>query len=257
MSTNSRGRAWVDVDAAALLRNAATIQASIGPGARLVPMVKADAYGLGVSEAVNALETVDPWGYGVATVDEGVELRALGVERPVVVVSPLPPGGEVRAVKAGLQIGVSSAQALDAVARAAHETGRTGTVHVEIDTGIGRAGFDWRSASEWGAALCEAMRGGGAWAGSYTHLHSADEGATTVREQWDRFRQALAELDLPEVGFVHVLNSAGTLRLPELASAAVRTGIFLYGGRAGTGLVEPAEVASVRARRAHAARAAR
>ena len=124
MSTHLRDRAWIEVRADALIDNAQAVQASVGDGARLMPMVKADAYGLGVEQTIRALETLDPWGFGVATAEEGIELRALGVVRPVVVVSPLAPSAVEPAVNAGLQVGVSSLEGLTHVVDVANRTGR-------------------------------------------------------------------------------------------------------------------------------------
>ncbi|MGH9259867.1 MAG: alanine racemase, partial [Acidimicrobiales bacterium] len=76
MSASSSGRqsrAWVDVDLAALVDNARTV-ARIA-GTRLLPVVKANAYGVGAVAVCKALEALDPWGYGVATLEEGAELR--------------------------------------------------------------------------------------------------------------------------------------------------------------------------------------
>ena len=70
MSTDRRTRSWIEVDAAALRRNLHTLSSAVGPAVRLIPMVKADAYGVGVAGAVHLLEECDPWAYGVATVDE-------------------------------------------------------------------------------------------------------------------------------------------------------------------------------------------
>ena len=80
-------RAWVDVDLAALVTNARRVAAI--SGSRLLPMVKANGYGLGAIEVAKALEPLDPWGFGVATVEEGAWLRAAGISRPILVVSPL------------------------------------------------------------------------------------------------------------------------------------------------------------------------
>ena len=80
-------RAWVDVDLGALLRNGAAIAAQAG--VPLLPMVKADAYGLGAVRVARALERLDPWGFGVATVAEGEELRRASITRPIVVFTPL------------------------------------------------------------------------------------------------------------------------------------------------------------------------
>src|SRR5690349_6867342 len=80
-------RAWVDVDLGALQRNAVAIAARAG--VPLLPMVKADAYGLGAIAVARALESVDPWAFGVATVEEGAALREAGIGRRIVVFTPL------------------------------------------------------------------------------------------------------------------------------------------------------------------------
>ena len=82
-------RAWVDIDLGALVANARTVAAACG--ARLLPMVKANGYGLGATAVARALEPLEPWGYGVATEAEGAALRAAGVARPILVATPLVP----------------------------------------------------------------------------------------------------------------------------------------------------------------------
>ena len=251
MLTNPRDRAWVEVQADALLRNASALQQVVGPGSQLIPMVKADAYGVGLSQTVRTLEASNPWGFGVATLSEGLELRRLGVAYPILVVSPLPPASTELAVEAGLQLGISNPESLRLVTSAAERVGRAADIHIEVDTGIGRAGFNWKDVGSWKPCLDDAIKLGVRWAGSYTHLHSADEDHDTVLEQWTRFQEALRQLDVPDNMLIHIVNSAGALRLPELAASAIRTGIFLYGGRAGVGLPDPEPVVSVRARVVH------
>lgn len=239
----------MEVRAAALRANLARIRASVGPGARLLPMVKADAYGTGVAGAVQALTAEDPWGFGVAAVEEGVALRTLGVARPICVLSPAPPGAVPDAVEAGLTLSVSSLRTLVLLREAAG--GRPLAFHLEVDTGMGRAGLDWRRVDRWAPSVHEAHLEGLRWEATFTHLHSADEGEHTVDEQWRRFQEALGLAAPPPGALVHALNSAGALRTPHYAADAVRPGIFLYGGRAGVGLPEPEEVAAVRARVVH------
>src|SRR4051794_22522609 len=84
---HSLARARVEIDLGALQRNGAAVARRAG--VPILPMVKADAYGLGAAAAVRALEPLGPWGYGVATVVEGEELRELGVTRPIVVFTPV------------------------------------------------------------------------------------------------------------------------------------------------------------------------
>jgi alanine racemase len=153
------------------------------------------------------------------------------------------------AVEAELTLSISSPDALAWLR--AEARGRAPAFHLEIDTGMGRAGFDWRDVARWAPAAHEAHRDGVRWEASFTHLHSADEGEGTVDEQWRRLQDALERAAPPAGAFVHALNSAGALRCPRYAADAVRPGIFLYGGRAGAGLPEPEEVAAVRARVVH------
>ncbi len=80
-------RAWVEVDLGALCRNGAALAGRAG--VPLLPMVKADGYGTGGLRAALALDSLDPWGFGVATVDEGEELRRAGIGRPIVVFTPI------------------------------------------------------------------------------------------------------------------------------------------------------------------------
>src|SRR5665811_2355849 len=158
-------------------------------------MVKADAYGLGVAGAVAALEAEQPWAFGVATIEEGVALRSLGVTRPVLVLSPTLPASFPEAVEAGLTLSLSGLDALGALLRTAQ--GRSAAFHLEVDTGMGRAGFDWREVTTWGPAAREAHDAGLRWAGCFTHLHSADEDATTVDVQWGRLQEALQAAPVP------------------------------------------------------------
>jgi alanine racemase len=251
MSTEKQARAWIEIRGAAFRRNLRAVRSAVGPEPALIPMVKANAYGLGVGPAVSALEIEGPWGYGVATVAEGVELRGLGVTRPVLVFSPVPMGALETGVREGLTFCISDLEALEGVVAAADRLGRDAAIHVEVDTGMGRSGMDWRRAGEWGPAVVRSTRGPVRLEGVFTHFHSADEGeGEGVELQAERLRDAMEAVRLPEGEnvMVHLCNSAAALRRPDLARGGVRPGIFLYGGRAGTGLPEPEPVVHLRAR---------
>ena len=212
-------------------------------------MVKADGYGLGMEDVVRTLGSEDPWGFGVATVEEGMRLRGAGVAAAVIIFSPVPPGSFDAAVAHDLTLTVSDLDSVERVEASAARTGCMGRFHVEVDTGMGRSGFDWRRVREWGTALAEATSGTAIWEGCYTHFHSAglaDE-ATTLA-QWERFVGALEHLKPAEGNFVHACNAAAAMRYPAFAADAVRPGIFLYGGSIGAGAAQPEEVVRVRAR---------
>jgi alanine racemase len=253
MSNDLQARAWVEIDLDALRDNYRAVRESVGAHPAIIAMVKADAYGLGADRVVRALEPLEPWGYGVATADEGVALRDFGVRRPIVVFGPLPPTAVSTAARASLSATISDIESLERWA--AEATGGRLDFHVEIDTGMGRAGFDWRDTPSWSRAVSEIASGRQVrWTGVMTHFHGADGAdATASAMQWQRFQDALAQLPVPRSELmVHAANSAAALRWPEYAADAVRPGIFLYGGHpakdAGATVAAPKAVASVRAR---------
>src|SRR5688500_11609365 len=129
-------RAWVDVDLGALQRNAVAIAARAG--VPLLPMVKADAYGLGAVAVARALDALNPWGFGVATVEEGAELRGAGIERPIIVFTPLGEEDLRAARDAELTPALSRPDAIGAWHRQ-----RGGAWHLAIDTGMSRSGIRW------------------------------------------------------------------------------------------------------------------
>jgi alanine racemase len=201
-------------------------------------MIKADAYGLGAVAAAGALEALDPWGYGVATVEEGAELRAAGVERPIVVFTPLLVEDFAAARDARLTPALGRAEA---IRRWAAEGG--GSWHLGIDTGMSRAGVRWRHVGGLRAALVAHPP-----QGAFTHFHSAERNDGTREEQERRFERALADLPaLPPV--LHAENSPAIERRAPSPWTVVRPGVFLYGVGSGPGAaLAPEPVVHVRAR---------
>jgi len=222
-------RAWVDVDLTALVRNARTIVTR--SRARLLPMVKANGYGLGAVRVSRALEAVDPWGFGVATTAEGAELRAAGIRRPIVVFSPVIPAAFDECIAHDLRPSLGDIASLAAWI----PSGKP--FHLEIDTGMARAGLRWSD----GTALADAARllvGASGWEGVFTHFHSSDTDPSATQAQWERFEMVLSALP-SRPPLVHAASSAAALVGTRFAADLVRPGIFLYGGAAGGMAPEP------------------
>jgi len=229
-------RAWVDIDLGALVRNGASLQRRAG--VPLVPMVKADAYGLGAVACARALEQLDPHGFGVATVREVEELREAGIDRRIYVFSPLLPldFAAARAARAIPTLG-------DAAAIAAWIASGGGTWHLAIDTGMHRAGLRWDRVAE----VAELVRAHPP-EGAFTHFHSAEMNNGSWEAQEVRFREALAALPV-KPALVHAQNSAGIVRRGASPWSFARSGVFLYGVGSGDGAaLYPEPVVHVRAR---------
>jgi alanine racemase len=251
MSTEARGRAWLEIDRAALRRNYTRVGEVVGAGVRILPVVKADAYGVGFEGVVRTLEPLSPWGYGLGNVEEGRALRELGITRPALILAPIGARDVEAAVALDLRPTVSSIDGARSVIAAAESLGRDIFFHVEVDTGMGRAGFPWSDVGSWAPALAALGGGRARWEGVFSHFHSADRpGSDSVQEQADRFRTVVEALRsvAPADRTLHLCNSAGVFRRPDLALDLVRPGIFLYGGRPGPDLPEPDLVVTFRAR---------
>jgi len=225
----------VEVDVDALVDNARTI-AKIA-GTRLLPVVKANAYGVGAALVCKALESVDPWGYGVATIEEGAELRAAGIARPILVFVPAPARRFDDYDRHQLTPALGDAGSiLEWTARGERP------FHIEIDTGMGRSGVRWNEVDELGEAVDTPS-----FEGCYTHFQSAEQRDGSAERQLEQFREAVGRLPR-RPRLLHVANSAAALRGQQFAFDLVRPGIFLYGGSLADDLPQPKPVVSVRAR---------
>ncbi|MBI2795637.1 MAG: alanine racemase [Gemmatimonadetes bacterium] len=229
-------RAWVDVDLAAVRRNAERLRAHCRT--RVMPIVKADAYGLGAVPVARALEPLDPWGFGVATVSEGIALRDGGVTRPILVCPPVLRDEFPAAAEARLTLALGHAPDV-----AAWRAAGGGAWHLSVDTGMTRAGVRWDDV----AAIVDAAREAPP-EGAFTHFLAAERGDASMAVQEERFRLALAALANPPA-LLHAENSAAAARRPNSRYGLVRPGLFLWGVWSGPGaLVTPDPVAAVRAR---------
>jgi alanine racemase len=228
-------RAWVEIDLGALRRNAAAIAARAG--VPILPMVKADAYGLGAVRVARALDQDEPWGFGVATVTEGEELRRAGIERPIIVFCP---------VLAEDLDGAERARLTPALATAATIKRWTPTRlpwHLDIDTGMNRAGLRWDEVKALGDLIAAYPP-----EGAFTHFHSAEIPNGTLEAQAERFEQAVTSLPV-RPKWLHAENSPAIERCGKSRWSFARPGVFLYGVNNLDPTELPAEpVVSLRAR---------
>ena len=228
-------RAWVEIDLGALCRNGAALAARAG--VPLLPMVKADGYGIGGLRAALALESLDPWGFGVASVTEGTELRRGGITRPILVFTPIL-RTEIDALRrSDLTPTLGDPAVIESWAR----TGRPW--HLQVDTGMSRAGMPWHLVDEHRALLQRAAPDG-----VFTHFHSAELDNASRDQQEQRFALAVEALPM-RPAIVHAENGPAVERRAPSPCTLIRPGIFLYGvaGFEG-GPLQPEPVVAMRAR---------
>ena len=213
--------------------NLRALRAAVGPERKVLIAVKANGYGHGAVEVARMAEATGTaeW-LGVATVPEGIELREAGLGLPILKLGPTFAWEMRAAVEAGLTLAVCSAEEARAVAEAAREARRPASVHLKVDTGMGRVGVTQAEAP--GLALQLAALPGVELGGVFTHLPVSDAAdAAWTRDQIARFR-AVAE-DVQEAAgrrlLVHCANSGAVLGHEAAWLDMVRPGIMIYGFR--------------------------
>lgn len=199
-------------------------------GARVIAVIKANAYSLGLMQAAWALRGAGADFFAVATPDEAIELREGGITNPVLVLgtSPYSVAGEY--VRLGIRTAITDPAMAKALSAEAVRQGKKAFIHVKIDTGLGRIGFLAGSSTAEIQAL--AALPGLDLEGAFTHFATADTGEMTyTHEQYGRFMAALDELSGKGISFKmrHCCNSAATLETPEMALDAVRPGHIIVG----------------------------
>jgi alanine racemase len=220
----------VRVDLDAIRHNVRTLKPA---DAEMMAVVKADGYGHGAAPVARAaLQGGATW-LGVALVEEGIALRAAGIEAPVLVLSELPPGSEPDALAAGLTPTLYSDGALAGLREAA---GHAVAVHVKVDTGMHRVGVYPPEAT--GAFLDRVVAAGLQVDGLYTHLARSEEDAPTTQEQLALFLRIVQ--DVRAAGHVprllHAANTGATILHPATHLDLVRCGIGIYGLEPGPGV---------------------
>lgn len=203
-------------------------------GARIMAVIKSDAYGHGLVEVGRVLESAGVWGFGVSEVEEAVSLRKEGITAPILFMSGLPPGAEKEVLALDLIPGVTDVSYLNTLERVAAVRHKNCRVHLKVDTGMGRLGF---SPDE----LYKVVKGLRQWPhlcfeGLYSHLSSADDPLDPFNTvQLDKFASLLDQVK--GMGWkpltVHLANSAGLIHFPSAHYDLVRSGLAIYGAYPG------------------------
>jgi alanine racemase len=193
-------------------------------------VIKADAYGHGAVAVANCLAGCGADWFGVASVEEALELRAAGITQPILLLGGLYMSDPADLIKFQLTPSVSSTARLDTYAECARRYGRPIEFHLKVDTGLGRLGMP----PDRMPTFVEHYRTleGVHLAGLFTQLASAgDLMATQTEEQAARFRAALAQLRAAgiEPAWTHVSNSGALLAGREFPENMIRIGGLLYG----------------------------
>lgn len=220
-------RCWAEVDLSRLVQNYRNALMHLTPPTQLICVLKADAYGLGAPMVAKCLHQEGQRMFAVASYNEAAEIRR---ELPDCDVLILGLCGEVqllRAIEAGMLLTVFSTAYAAKVRAAAQTVNRKARVHVKLETGLNRLGFEPEEAAD--AIVTMNESGWMQMEGLFTHLALRD--AASDKAQLDLLKgcQAALEQRAIQIPMVHALDSIGMVRYPDEHMDAVRTGAWLYG----------------------------
>jgi alanine racemase len=221
---------YAEIDLDAVAHNIRTIMAYTGPAVEFMAVLKANAYGHGAVQIARAALAHGATRLAVARVDEGIQLRRAGITAPVLVLGYSLPAESDQIVSHDLTATVNTIEVAQALSSRAAALGKTVTIHVKVDSGMGRYGLLPDEVLPFLAQVTALP--GLDLEGMFTHFAAADElDKSFTRQQLAVFLDTLQVVR--EAGYTirlrHAANSAATLDLPETHLDAVRVGIALYG----------------------------
>jgi alanine racemase len=219
---------YLEVNLTQLRKNIEAIRARVGP-AKVMPMVKANAYGHGMDGIAPYLESyVDS--FGVAILEEGIRLRELGIRKPILVAGGTLAEQIPTFLAYDLTLTASSPELLASAEAAAESARKKLTAHLKIDTGMERVGVHYYEAEAFleQSLACKHVL----IQGIYTHFaNSEDPELIHARQQLERFQEVLTFYEkhsLP-TPMRHMANSGAILQFPESHMDLVRPGVLVYG----------------------------
>ncbi len=224
-------RAAALIDISAIVSNIHNIKKVLTPGTKLMAIVKADAYGHGAVQTAKAAFENGVDYFGVATEEEGVELRDAGIDAPILVLGIMPPNLMHNAVLNALELTICDYDNALLLSDICVKTGITAKIHIKLDTGMGRIGF---LTDEYGLEVVSKISTlpNISITGIYTHMaQSDDEDKSFAYAQFAKFMDFVAKLKSKGVyiPIKHVSNSGAIANIREFDLDMVRAGIIIYG----------------------------
>ncbi|MBP8639943.1 MAG: alanine racemase [Oscillospiraceae bacterium] len=226
-------RTWAEVKLSAMEHNYNEIRSKLPKNCKFMGLVKADAYGHGAVEIAEFLEKNNCDYLGVACLDEAEELRSAGNKLPILILGATPAEYAERLVKLKVTQTIGSLEQAEDYSAVLSKLGEKLKIHIKLETGMGRQGFDVKSGDVSKVVSALALPGFEA-EGIYTHLAVSDEPEKDAytRHQYEIFLTALDKIEKSSgVSFAirHCANSGAMINYPEMSLDMVRPGLAFYG----------------------------
>ncbi len=226
-------RVYAEIDLDAISQNVSAMKKNIAKDTKILAVIKTDAYGHGAIPIAKELETMDAvFGFAVATAEEALDLRKNDIKKPILILGYTFPGNYEELIKNHISMALFREDSLLEIAQVAKNIGQTASVHIKVDTGMGRIGV--RPDEEGICFARKILENENLYLeGAFTHFAKADEKnkAFTFDQirKFNDFAKKIEENYGYSIPMKHVSNSAGIIDIKEANMDLVRAGIILYG----------------------------
>ena len=228
---NYSARAWAEINLDAIAHNVRSIKKLVGEKTKILCVVKANAYGHGFFETAKTMIENGADALGVATFEEGRQLRLSGFLEPILVLGSVNTSLAADMIKYDISATISDEMLARAMSKAAILQNKLAKFHIKIDTGMSRLGFSADDESiKKIAEICKLPNV--CPEGLFTHFSCADEKDRAMTDsQYEQLMYVANALEKENVTFLykHICNSAGVIEYPEYHLDMVRPGIIIYG----------------------------
>ncbi len=228
-------RTWAEINLDHLCHNYKVIRERVKDGAKIMAVVKADAYGHGDRYVSRTLEECGADFFAVSNIEEALSLRKNEITKPILIFGITPTKYVLELSELNITQTVFSKEYAMALNDSAKKAGVVIECHLKLDSGMSRIGFMCDSESDFEDALKCYSLSNLKFTGVFTHFAVSDESSHQAREftkgQFEKFKGFVDKLKSCgcDVGLVHCCNSAGVLSYPEFHLDMVRPGVILYG----------------------------
>ena len=227
-------RLWTEINLDNLIYNFKLLKASVSDNTKMCCVVKANAYGHNAPQVASTLEQAGADWFAVSNIEEAIELREFGIKIPILILGYTPP--ECAAILSASNISqcVYSLEYADKLSKCAVENNCLVNIHIKLDTGMGRIGYQCKEVSCIDEILASCRKQGLICEGIFTHFAKSDcgeDGKEFTDNQYKLFQEVVSALSAEGVCFKysHCANSAAAIEYPEYNLDMVRVGILLYG----------------------------
>lgn len=226
-------RVYAEIDLDAICQNVSAMKRNIAKDTKILAVIKTDAYGHGAIPIAKELENMDDvFGFAVATAEEALDLRKNDIRKPILILGYTFPGNYEELIKNHISMAIFREDSLLEIAQVAKNIGQTASVHIKVDTGMGRIGV--RPDDEGISFAGKILENKNLYLeGVFTHFAKADEANKDFTfeqiRKFNEFAEKIEENFGYSIPMKHASNSAGIIDIKEANMDLVRAGIILYG----------------------------